>query len=271
MRIGWMGGRDFRASDAPPALDADQRPTAGVGIVNEAFVRIYFDGQNPIGRLIDVRKSKDASAPLDIVGYVRDSCYSSVREVIHPTVYLPFAGRGEAVVMVRTEADPRPLVPILRQQLRHARPDIRIGNIELQTAMVERQMLRERLLATLSFFFAAIALALAAIGLYGVLNYAVIRQRREIGIRIALGARASHVMRRMTAGVLFSVLCGTAIGVTAGIACGRFIESLLYEVKPGDAGMMAAPVLTLLAAAAMAAIPPAIRAARIDPVQTLRE
>lgn len=271
MRIGWMGGRDFRTGDTPPTLDADKRPSAGVGIVNQAFARIYFDGQDPIGKLIDVRRDKDASAPLEIVGYVRDSCYSTVREVTHPTVYVPFASRGDAVVMVRTEADPRPLVPILRQELRHARPDIRVGNIQLQTAMVERQMLRERLLATLSFFFAAIALALAAIGLYGVLNYAVIRQHREIGIRIALGARASHVIRRMTAGAFFTVLCGAAIGLTAGVACGRFIESLLYEVKPGDAGMMAVPILTLLAAAAMAAIPPAIRATRIDPAQTLRE
>ena len=132
-------------------------------------------------------------------------------------------------------------------------------------------MLRERLLATLSLFFAAIALALAAIGLYGVLNYAVIRRHREIGIRIALGARACHVIRRITAGALSTVLCGAAVGLTAGVAGGRFTESLLYEVKPGDTGMMAVPVLTLLAAAAMAALPPAIRAARIDPAQTLRE
>jgi ABC-type antimicrobial peptide transport system permease subunit len=132
-------------------------------------------------------------------------------------------------------------------------------------------MLRERLLATLSFFFAVVALVLAAIGLYGVLNYGVVRQRREIGIRIALGARAAHVIRRTSAGAFATVICGIGAGLAGGIACGRLVESLLYEVKPGDTGMVAAPIVTLLAAALLAALPPAIRATRIDPAQTLRE
>jgi predicted permease len=271
MRIGWIDGRDFRAGDTRPTLDAAKRPVAGVGIVNEAFARTYFDGQNPIGQIVEVREDKDISVPMEIVGYVRDSCYAEVREVMHPTVYVPVDRRPQAAIMIRTAGDPRVLAPVLRRELNRVRSDMRVRDVQLQSEFVARQMVRERLLATLSFFFAVVALALAAIGLYGVLNYGVIRRRREIGIRIALGAGSAHVIRRMTAGAFVTVLCGASVGLAGGIACGRFVESLLYEVKPGDAAMLAAPIATLLVAALLAALPPAIRAVRIDPAQTLRE
>jgi predicted permease len=271
MRIGWIDGRDFRPGDVQPQIDKAQRPARGVGIVNEAFARTYFDGHDPVGQVIEVRKSRDISAPLEIVGYVRDACYSSVREVIRPTVYVPNERSDRAAILIRASADPRALAPALHRELKQTRSELLVRGILLQSALVDRQMLRERLLATLSLFFAVIALALAAIGLYGVLNYSVVRRRREIGIRIALGARSAHVIRRMTVGVFATLLCGTAAGITGGIACGRVLESLLYEVKPGDSAMIVAPIVTLLVAAILAALPPAIRAVRIDPVQTLRE
>jgi ABC-type antimicrobial peptide transport system permease subunit len=162
------------------------------------------------------------------------------------------------------------MAPILRRAVPQARSGFRVRNIEYQSALVRRQMVRERLLATLSFFFAIVALVLAAIGLYGVLNYSVIQQRREIGIRMALGARSADVVRRVTTGMLTLVCLGAAIGIAGGVASARVVETLLFEVKATDLGIVAVPLLTLLSAAFLAALPPAIRAVRIDPARTLR-
>jgi ABC-type antimicrobial peptide transport system permease subunit len=131
-------------------------------------------------------------------------------------------------------------------------------------------MLRERLLSTLSFFFAMVALALAAVGLYGVLNYSVTWQRREIGIRIALGARPADVIRRTTGGLLTMAAVGLLAGLAGGIACGRLAESLLFEIKATDPATVAGPLLMLLGAGLAAILPPVIRATRIDPACTLR-
>lgn len=207
---------------------------------------------------------------MQIVGCVHDAVYSSLREPIRPTVYVPMAERDGGTLIVRTTGDPRALMPILRRAVSQTRPGFRVLGIDTQSALVARQMLRERLLATLSFFFAAVALVLAAIGLYGVLNYSVIQRRREIGIRMALGARSSHVVRRVTTGMLGLVCLGSIIGLGAGLASARFIETLLYDVKATDTRLILAPILTLFVAAALAALPPAIRATRTDPALTLR-
>jgi len=270
LKIGWIDGRDFRPGDAQPKLKADNQPSAGVGIVNEAFARTFFDGHNPIGKLVSMRVGKDISAPVEIVGYVRDSCYSTVRETVRPTIYLPIEERSQATFMVRTAVDPRALASTLRREVSRVRPDFRVRGLGTQTAAVQRQIIRERLLATLSLFFALVALALAAIGLYGVLNYSVIRRRKEIGIRMALGARSAHVVRGITTETFAMVMCGAAAGIAGGLASARFIETLLYEVKATDSTMLTAPILTLMMVAIVAAVPPAIRAVRIDPVETLR-
>jgi ABC-type antimicrobial peptide transport system permease subunit len=131
-------------------------------------------------------------------------------------------------------------------------------------------MLRERLLATLSVFFATVALLLAGIGLYGVLNYAVIQQRHEMGIRMALGATALHIVRRVTRSVLAMVSLGVVIGLTAGVGFARVVEPLLFHVKATDPATLMSPILILAGVAVIAAFAPAIRAARIDPARTLR-
>jgi len=171
--------------------------------------------------------------------------------------------------MVRTTGDAQPVMPKLRRAASNTL-DLRPHTIQPETNFLHGQMLRERLLATLSFFFAMVALVLAAVGLYGVLNYSVTWQRREIGIRIALGARPVDVIRRTTSGLLTMVAMGLLAGLAGGIACGRLTESLLFEIKATDPGTVAAPLLTLLGAALAAILPPAIRATRIDPAQTLR-
>ncbi|MDP8979209.1 MAG: ABC transporter permease, partial [Acidobacteriota bacterium] len=270
MQIGFIDGRDFRPGDVQPQVTDHDHPVAGAGIVNEAFARVYFNGQNPIGRPVSLPNG-NASAALEIVGYVRDASYGSVREPIRPTVYVPMGDRGENTFLVRTAGDPRSLAPQLRRAVSQARSDFRVHSIETQSELVRWHTIRERLLATLSLFFAGgVALVLAGIGLYGVLNYSVIQRRREIGIRMALGAPSVHVVRRVTAELLGMVCLGSAIGVVAGVASERIVGTLLYEVKATDIGMVAAPILAMLGAALLASLPPAVRAVRIDPAETLR-
>jgi ABC-type antimicrobial peptide transport system permease subunit len=163
------------------------------------------------------------------------------------------------------------LAAALRQSISNARPDLQVGTIETQTALVRRHIVRERLLATLSVFFAGVAIVLACVGLYGVLHYSVIQQRREIGIRIALGARVIHVVGRVTGRLLAIVCLGSVVGIAAGLACERFVETLLFEVKPTDPRSVAFPISALALAALCAAVPPLLRATRIDPACTLRE
>ena len=122
----------------------------------------------------------------------------------------------------------------------------------------------------LALFFAAVALLLAGIGLYGVLDYGVLQRRREIGIRMAIGAQAGDIARRVTVEAFSMVLVGAVAGIALGMASVRYIETLLYEVKGTDLAMLACPALTILAAALLAALPAVIRAVRIDPVEMLR-
>jgi ABC-type antimicrobial peptide transport system permease subunit len=135
---------------------------------------------------------------------------------------------------------------------------------------VQNQTIRERLLATLSLFFATVALLLASVGLYGVLNFAVLQRRREIGIRMALGARAAHVARHVTFDVFLMLILGSALGVILGLLSERFIESLLFDVKATNPALLAIPIATLFLAALLATLPPVLAATRTDPSTVLR-
>ena len=270
METPMLHGRDFRPGDVPPRTGDQQQPLAGVGIVNEAFAKTYFAGRNPVGERVQVRQTKDVEASMEIVGLVRDAVYYDVREPMAPAVYVPLESRNGGTIMIRTTSDPVPLAPLLRREVTRAQPDLRVRAVELQSAFVKQQMIRERLLATLSVFFAGVALLLAGIGLYGVLNASVLRQRREIGIRMALGAGAAHVVRRVTLRAIGVVCLGSAVGLAGGVAFGRFVEALLFQVEPTDIGSLAVPIAVLTVAAVLASLPAAIRAARIDPARTLR-
>ena len=269
MRIGMVGGRDFRIDDTPPTLDREKRPVPGVGIVNETFSRIYFGAQNPVGRQVIVRQDQEMDVPMEIVGVVRDAVYYDLREPMRPTVYVPIEAGNQRTLFVRTAGDPRVLAATMRREVSKTYKDTPVL-ATTQSTLIRRQVVRERLLATLSLFFAVLALLLAAIGLYGVLNYAVIQQRREIGVRMALGARATHVVKRVVTEMLSPVGVGAVLGLALALVFGRLVESILFGVKATDATPIATALLTLAVAAVLAALPPAIRAVRIDPAQTLR-
>jgi ABC-type antimicrobial peptide transport system permease subunit len=145
-----------------------------------------------------------------------------------------------------------------------------VSNIRTQKELNEAQTIRERLLATLAFFFAVVALLLAGIGLYGVLIYSVIQRQREIGIRMALGAQAGDIVRPVVGAVVYAIMLGSIVGLGVGLAFTRYLESLLYEVKATDSSMMATPCLAIWFAAILALAPAVVRALHINPVTLLR-
>jgi ABC-type antimicrobial peptide transport system permease subunit len=173
---------------------------------------------------------------------------------------------------VRTSTpNPLALASTLRREVPRARSEFRVSNIRTQTEINQSHTVRERLLARLALFFGVVALVLAGVGLYGVLDYSVLQRRREIGIRMALGAQAGDIARRVTADVFSMVLGGALAGLVLGFGAARYIQTLLYQVKPTDPRMLALPALIILAAALLAALPPVIHAVRIDPAETLRD
>jgi ABC-type antimicrobial peptide transport system permease subunit len=220
-------------------------------------------------------------ARFEIVGFVRDArSRDNLRWNIRPTAYIPFpsidakgaflpVARGTFVVRT-SSANPLALASTLRQEVPRARPGFRVSNIHTQLELNQSTTLRERLLAMIALFFAAVALLLAGIGLYGVLDYSVLQRRREIGIRMAVGAQAGEIARRVTADVFRMVLAGALAGLALGLLSVRYIESLIFQVKATDAPMLLAPALTIVAATLMAAVPAVVRAVRIDPAMMLR-
>ncbi len=271
MRIPFLGGRDFRATDTYPT----------VAIVNQAFAKQYFNGENPVGKSFERVEPAGGRVRLEIVGFVRDArSRDNMRLPIRPTAYVPFQSMdakavlqpmGRGTFVVRTSSpNPLALASTLRREVAKARPGFRVSNIRTQKEINQSHTVRERLLAMLAMFFAVVALLLAGVGLYGVLDYSVLQRRREIGIRMAIGAQPGSIARLVTLDVFSMVLAGALAGLALGMGTVRFIVSLFYQLKPTDLGALALPSLTILAVALVAALPAVIHAVRIDPVKMLR-
>jgi putative ABC transport system permease protein len=267
MKIPLLQGRDFRAGDANPQ----------VAIVNQAFAAQYFAGENPLGQRFKTAGSKTY---FEIVGIAGNAAYHNLRDPILPQVYVPFQslgrdGRPQAIgsgtLVVRTaDATPRAIETLLRREVHSARAEFRVSNARTQQELIDSQTLRERLLAMLGIFFAIVALLLAGIGLYGVLNYSVMQRQREIGIRVALGARRNAIARLITGDVFLRVSLGAFAGVALGLGLARYIETLFYQVKASDAPMLAAPCIAIVGVTLLATAPVIARALRIDPAEILR-
>jgi len=162
------------------------------------------------------------------------------------------------------------MASILRVEIERISPDFRVASVTLQSTLVGNAMIRERLLALLAGFFGLVALVLAAVGLYGVLSYSVVRRTRELGIRVALGARQFTVVRLVVSEIVLVTVAGLAAGVAGGRFLAQPLENLLYEVKAADFASLALPAAVLLLAAALASVAPAVRAAGVNPVVALR-
>jgi putative ABC transport system permease protein len=267
MKIPLLDGRDFRLNDVHP----------GSAIVNQTFANIYYPGERPVGQSFELVMDEGVRLKCQIVGLAGDARYKNVREPILPQLYVPFRtaegtkGKRQGVFLVRTSmTNSRALAAALREEVPRARPEFRVSRVRTQMEINQAQTVRERLLATLALFFAVVALILAGIGLYGVMHYSVLQRRREIGIRIAIGARAGGIMRLVTTDVFAMVVVGALAGLGLGLASGRYIETLFFQVKATDLQMLALPAVAILAGGLLAALRPVIQAVRIDPASMLR-
>ncbi len=262
MRIPLLAGRDFRTGDQMPRS----------AIVNDAFVKEYFGGGDPIGKSFDMVTFGGDRLSFRVVGRVADARYRDMREPIAPVAYVPFTSEYlRATFIVRTvSGNPLTMASGLRQEIVRSRADFHVSSIRTQNELVRSHTVRERLLAMLALFFAAIALLLAGVGLYGLLNDAVVQRQREIGIRLALGAKPSAVAIRIAMQTLVMVLIGVVVGFAFALAGVSYIKSLLYGVKVTETWVLAAPGAIILLLAFIASMPATFTAARVDPARTLR-
>ena len=267
MKIPLTSGCDFRSQDTSP----------GAAIVSETFAKTYFPGQDPIGRTFQ----RDGNQPLNkIVGVVPDVPDHDLRESILPVFYVPFDAVDDkaapnaasfATFVVHTEArNPLALADSLRQLVAQRHNGLRVSNVTTQLDLVRDQTVRERLIAMLAAFFAAVALLLAGIGLYAVLNYSVLQRRREIGIRMAIGSTRAGIVRIVTLDVFLMIALGGCAGVVLGLGAARYVQALFYQVKATDAEMIALPTCAILLTALVTTLPAVLRALRIDPTEILR-
>jgi predicted permease len=262
MRIPMLEGRDFTR------LDAKEQPT--VAIVNRRFAEHYFPGRSPIGKRIGVGAGPRSKLTIEIVGMVADSLYEGPREGVHRQVFGPKWGKDSAAIYVRTATASSASFAILRNEV--ARLDASMPVYEMKTleGQLDETLLTERLIALLSAGFGLVATLLAAIGLYGVIAFAVARRTKELGIRLALGSRPARVVWLVMKEVLLLFAIGLAVGVPAALVLGRFVSAQVYGIQPNDPRMAAVMMLLLAGVSVAAGFIPAHRASRIDPMQALR-
>jgi predicted permease len=263
MRIPIVDGRDFSMQDM--TANGTERV-----IVNEAFAKKYFGRDRAVGRTVDARFAENSLTLHELIGVVADTRYD-LREPAAPTVYIPLRSGSIGAVHVRVSGGSNAVVSRLRDEVRAASPLFRVTSLTPKAVEIDGTLLRERMLALLAGFFALVGLALAAVGLYGVLSYSVVQRRREIGIRLALGGSPVGVVRAVLTDAGGAALAGIAFGLAGGLYLSRFLEALVFEVRALDFWSLTLPLGTLLLAAMLAAAGPAIRAAHVDPAAVLRE
>jgi predicted permease len=261
MRVPLVRGRGF--------TEADREGAPQVAVVNEAFAARYWPGQDPIGRRFT---SFSGATSIEIVGIARDGKYQTLNEAPLPYIYRPLLQDYEEMTLhVRVERDADAFLPLLRREIRtidSQLPIVRLASMRSETAFAT---LPQRIAATLLGACAALALLLAAVGLYGVVAYAVSQRTREIGIRMALGAGRRAVVRMVLEGSMKVVGLGLAIGLVLALGAARAVESFLGDVSFADPIALVAGPLVMIACALVASWLPARRAARIDPMRALRE
>jgi predicted permease len=254
-------GREFTAEDTPESPK--------VVIVNQGVARRFFGSENALGKRITLENYTD----LEIVGIVADAKYRNLKEVAPLTAFIPYSQYeqlGQRTLCVRAAGDAGALVAAIRQEVRNLDPNLPVFNVKTFAEQINDSVSQERLIAMLSSFFGFFALLLAALGLYGVMAYAVTRRTREIGIRLALGAQNAGVRWLVLRETLLLALIGIAIGLPAALFSSRLMEGLLFELKPTDPLTITLATLLLLSIASLAGYLPARRATRVDPLIALR-
>jgi predicted permease len=265
MGIPVLLGRDFTIQD--------DKGRPKVAIVNEKFARRYFGGANAIGRHVGMGGNPGTKTDTEIVGVVKDTKYESMRDEIPYEMYLPYRQMDFVLGMtayLRTEADPDNMFALLRRTVREVDSNVPVYRMRTLEQQLDKSLMSERLLATLSAIFGCLATLLAAVGLYGVMAYMVARRTREIGIRMALGASGGSVVWLVMREVLLLAVVGLAIGLPSAWALTRLVETQLFGIKAADPPTMTVAAIGIAAVAALAGYFPARRATGIDPMRALR-
>ena len=259
-----VAGRDLAETDV---LGAPK-----VAVVNEVFARYFFKGESPIGRRFGLRRTEKDN-DIEIVGVVRDGKAASMREEQRRFVYMPYtqeATVGGLTYYVRSSVEPTSFGARLQAAVRRIDATLPVTDLKTMEAQIGESLFVERMVAMLSAAFGLLATLLAAIGLYGVMSYAVTMRTREIGLRVALGADRRAVLVLVLREVAVLAALGIAIGLPGGYGLGRVIESQLFGLNARDPLTFGVATLALVATAFVAGLIPALRAARVDPMTALR-
>jgi predicted permease len=265
--------------------DADTATSPQVAVVNQAFVKKFFPQEDPLGRHFGIYDHKYASA-FEIVGIVADAKYQEPQQEFRAMYFRPLNQQLQVTepnaamaenwslfinsITLRFKSKPQNLDAMLRRTLADIDPNLTVIDLHSLDDQVSDQLTEERLIARLTMLFGLLALVLASVGLYGVTSYAVARRTSEIGLRMALGANRSTVLRMILRGAFIQLALGLALGIPILLLGGHYVADQLYSVRPYDPASISGAVLVLAVAAALAGFIPAWRAASIDPVQALR-
>jgi predicted permease len=257
-------GRDFTWNDWGGSRQ--------LALVNQALAAEYFSGTQPVGQ--QLAQGRNVPVDTEIIGVFGDAHYHDVRGEIPRQTFVNMDSRIDFVnalnVYARIQGDPRAIMPSLRAQVGRVDADLVISDMRMMDEQVDRRLANERMLSFLSGGFALLATILAVVGLHAVLAFIVARRTREIGIRVALGAARSGVIRLVVREMLLMILLGLVAGAAAAYMAGSYVETQLFGVKAADWSVFALSVIMLLTAALMASFLPALRASRIHPMLALR-
>ena len=262
MRIPMLEGRDFTRLDAARE--------ARVAIVNRRFAEHFFKGRSAVGKRIGFGGGPQAKLDIEIVGVVADSLYEGPREGVHRQVFIPKWGNSSAAIYVRTQTGSDAAFTLVRNEVKQIDASMPIYDVKTLEGQLDETLLNDRLIALLSAGFGLLATVLASIGLYGVMAFVVARRRKELGLRLALGADPGNVLWLVMKEVLVLLSIGLVVGIPAGIGLGQYVSSQLYGIEPNDPWIAGLTVAVLAVVSAAAGMIPARRASRIDPILALR-
>ena len=273
-----VGPNFFETLGIPLALgrtigEGDTEAAPKVAVVNQTFARQFLSGGNPVGRRIGFGDEKTAG-DTEIVGVVGDAKYSDLRREVPPTVYVPclqdLKWLGPINFEVRTVGDPMQMASAVRRVAQDLDSNLTLYQIRTQVDQINMSLFQERLFARLTSFFGMLAALLACVGVYGIMAFAAAQRTREIGIRMALGARRGGILGMVLRETCLLVAIGIAIGILVALGASRLISTLLFGLKPTDPLTISVAALLMVAAAVFAGYVPARRAARVDPMIALR-